>query len=128
MYTFGKDERLKSKKIIDRLFSEGESFYLDPFLVIWLTNPEDISPASILISISKKKIRKAVVRNLLKRRIREAYRLNKIPFRNFLLEHKVGCSIAFVYTSSQIADYKDIEKKIILILQRLQSRYEESFR
>jgi len=127
MYTFKKAERLKSKKAIDRLFAEGARFYVDPFQVVHAAEPFDSdSPARLLVSVPRKKIRKAVRRNLLKRRIREAYRLNKNPFLETLLLHHRFCTFALVYATGKIADYKEIEEKIILILKRLQKEYEKA--
>ncbi len=127
MYTFTKEERLNSKKAIDRLFDEGVSFYLDPFHVIRTAEPfASKSPVRVLISIPRRKIRKAVNRNLLKRRIREAYRLHKNPFLETLRQLDGHCTMALIYTSGKIAGYKEIEEKIILILKRLQKEYEKA--
>src|SRR5471030_2413656 len=78
MYTFKKEERLCNKKLIDELFHNGSSFLCYPFKASWLIidEPRQI-PAQILFSVSKKRFKRAVDRNLVKRRMREAYRLNK---------------------------------------------------
>lgn len=124
MQTFTREERLRSKKIIERLFAEGKNFNVPPFFIIWIPDEYvSFSPARILISVSKRKIRKAVDRNLLKRRIREAYRGNKNLLYEFLIKHNRKCSFAVVYSSGKIAEYKEIEEKIILVLQRLQKEY-----
>ena len=126
MHTFTKEERLKHKKDIDRLFSEGNRFYFDPFLVLHSSGPlASQYPAKVLISVPKKKIRSAVDRNLIKRRIREAYRLHKNPFYETLKQHLRFCSLALIYTSGNITEYKEVEEKIILILERLQREYEK---
>ena len=126
MYTFTKEERLKHKKDIDRLFSEGNRFNLDPFLVLYSSNPlASKYPARVLISVPKKRIKSAVDRNLIKRRIREAYRLHKNPFYEILKQQLRFCSLALIYTSVKIAEYKEVEEKIILILERLQREYEK---
>jgi ribonuclease P protein component len=127
MYTFRKEERLHSKKAIDRLFAEGVSFYLDPFQVVRTNEPfEAKSRVRVLISIPRKKIRKAVDRNLVKRRIREAYRLHKNPFSETLRQLNGYCTVALIYSAGKIAGYKEIEEKIILILERLQKEYEKA--
>jgi ribonuclease P protein component len=121
--TFSKAERLRSKKIIKQLFEKGsektESVFLYPFRVVYLTqqNPE-IRLVSIIISVSKRSFKKAVDRNLIKRRIREAYRLNKN------LIYKIECSIfpsniAFVYVGKEILPYSSIEVKLISVLEKI---------
>jgi len=126
--TFSKEERLSSKKKIDLLFADGKGFNLYPFRAIWIfsSNEHENLPAQILISVSKKKIKKAITRNLIKRRIREGYRKNKSGFYTFLTKNNINCTLALVYIASDIALYKEIEQKIILVLQRLESEYEKS--
>lgn len=121
--TFCKSERLSSKKTIDRLFERGsahvQSFYLFPFKVFYLFDemPAD-SPLlpQVLFSISKRSFKKAVDRNLIRRRCREAYRLHK---HLFVGAEKLPSSIAFVFVAKQIAEYAEIEKSIKKILPRL---------
>ena len=127
MQTFRKAERLKSKKLISELFQVGRSFNVYPLRVVWHAGNEELtSPASVLITVQKKKIKKVYQRNLLKRRIREAYRKNKKAFYEFLSEQETTCVLAIIYTSGEITSYDDIEKKIIYIFQRLQQEYENS--
>lgn len=100
---------------------------MPPFNVQWSSAPFISSfPARILIAVPKKKIRKAVKRNLLKRRIKEAYRLQKSPFYDCLRSHNACCSFAVIYSSPEIAEYKVLEEKILLVLQRLQKEYDKS--
>jgi len=122
MYTFSKSERLCSKILIDKLFKNGSSFYLEPFKVMWLDTaiPDCKSNAQIIIGVSKKLIKNAVCRNKIKRRIKEAYRLNKHTLYNTLEINNKQCVIAFLYTTKQINDFNLIQNKILLILQRLQ--------
>lgn len=117
MHTFTKAERLSSTIEIDNLFKKGKSFNSNPFKVIWLEKPEGSVPAKIVISIPKRLFKKAVDRNRLKRLIRESYRKNKqLLYDN--LEHK-KILLMFIFTSKTIIEYKEMEEKIILILQRL---------
>jgi ribonuclease P protein component len=129
MQTFKKEERLCSKKIIGELFSEGYTFYKYPFLVKWSINdnPADLK-ATLLINVSKKHHKRSVDRNLIKRRIREAYRKNKNILYDYLNENNINLVFSLIYNSKEIALYKEIELKIILILQRFQKEYEKTVR
>lgn len=125
--TFGKQERLHSKKQIDRLFKEGGSFFKYPFRVYFLKEKikEPVLP-QVLIAVSKKNFRKAVDRNKIKRRIREAYRKNKKPLAEYCLNNSVSVMLGLIYTGKTILDYAEIEKKIILILHHLIEQDEQA--
>ncbi len=126
MQTFTKAERLSRKKIIEELFSKGESFLQYPVKVVWLENPLDGDyPAQVLISVPKRKFKHAVDRNLIKRRIREAYRKNKQSFYEFLTQRNKTCVLALLYVSVEIVSYAEIEKKIIVALERCKQEMNE---
>ena len=112
--TFKKSERLCSKKLIKELFNKGSSFYLSPFKVYFLDTGLIDIPHQLLFSVPKRNHKKAVDRNLLKRRMREAYRLNKSIVKN--ASPKL---IAYIYTHTDVLPFSQIEKKLIGTLQRL---------
>ena len=114
MYTFKKEERLCSKKLIEELFHNGSSFLLYPFRIVWLKHALPVlSPVQVLINVPKRRFKKAVDRNLIKRRIREAYRLNKSSeFYVFLDKDSIQLLLAFQYVGKDIADFKLIDKKM----------------
>ena len=120
-YTFTKEERLCNKKLIDQLYHNGSSFLCYPFRVSWLiTTDPQLFPAQVLFSVSKKRYKKAVDRNLIKRRIREAYRLHKQQYLYSLLsdaDKRIVFSIGFI--GKEIAPYDLIEKKILKLLNQL---------
>lgn len=123
-FSFGKEERLCSTKIIDQLFNEGKSFVKYPFRITVLpVNDQIPKEAQILISVPKRKFKRAYKRNLLKRRIREAYRLNKHPLLNSLHDKQLKLALSFVYLPSEILDYSNIEKGMIKALKQVQSKY-----
>ena len=90
-FSFSKDERITNKKVIQKLFESGKKVSLSPFIVKYIFEKKEIKN-KILISVSKSKIKSSVKRNLLKRRIREAFRLNKNIIKGF------GYSFAFIYS------------------------------
>ena len=113
---FSRYERLKSRKLIEHLFREGKAMHVPPLRVIYLPC-EQLHYHQVLFAVSKKKVRRAVMRNKLKRRIREAYRLHKYllskaPPPYFL--------IGYVYIGgSELYHFKTIQEKVITSLQRL---------
>jgi ribonuclease P protein component len=112
--TFKKREKLRSKKAFNELIKLGRSFYSHPFLIIWKkTNPEEKYPAQVAVSVSKKLFKRAVDRNIIKRRTLEAYRLNKYELYDFLESKNIGLIFIIVYREKQITDYHSIEKGII---------------
>ncbi len=121
IYTFTKEERLCNKKLIDGLFRNGSSFLVYPFKVSWLTSEsEQPYPAVVLFSVPKKRYKRAVDRNLLKRRMREAYRLNKTQFLYLpLIEKNRKIIFSVTYIGKEIGDYSLVEKKMLKLLQLL---------
>ena len=118
--TFCKKERLNRKIIIDDLYSKGHSFFIYPIKVNWIiTDLQTSFPAQVIINVSKRNLKKAVDRNRIKRLIREVYRKNKNIHYSFLKQNKIQLALSLIYVASETSSYKDIEKKIILILQRL---------
>ena len=105
---------------MEELFKKGNSLYSFPFRLIWIPVSEPLPhQAQIAISVQKRLFRKAVQRNLLKRRIREAYRNNKSELYQYLETSQKKIVFMLIYTGSTILSYKEIEKKIIVVLGRL---------
>jgi ribonuclease P protein component len=113
--TFPKAERLCSKNLIDQLFSQGKSIKQYPLTIIYAHSALDAAWPQILISVSKRKFKRANKRNRVKRVIREIYRLNKHLF--FKGEEKL--LIGILYQSNELPDFDFLQKKLILGLQRL---------
>lgn len=124
---FPKIEKLKSTKDIDELFGGGKSIHEAPIRAIY---KKKVEPSKILLSVGvsvPKKLHKlAVNRNLLKRRMREAYRLNNHQLKQTLKDSETQLNVMFVYSSKQILSYIEIEDKIKVILNRLNSMFGKS--
>ena len=123
--SFTKTEHLCGEKRITRLYTQGDAFIAYPVRVVFLIEPKnDVEPANVLISVPKKRFKRAVKRNRLKRLIREAYRLNKQQLIEKLNEKQLQIHIAFNYVSDDELDFESIEKKIKLSLQKLIDKIE----
>jgi len=121
MYTFKKEERLCNKKLIDGLFHNGSSFLCYPFKVSWMfvDNTQQF-PAQIIFSVAKKRFKRAVDRNLIKRRMREAYRLHKQQHLYDLLNNadkKIVLSVGYI--GKEISPYDLSEKKMLKLFKLL---------
>ena len=119
-YYFRKEERLCSVKQIEQLYSQGSSFSFYPFRLIYSIVPEQDSPATIVISIPKRKFKKAVDRNTIKRRVKEVYRHSKADFLYpQLLEKNIKIQLLLIYIGNEINTSINIRKKLNLALERL---------
>ncbi|MFW5830827.1 MAG: ribonuclease P protein component, partial [Prolixibacteraceae bacterium] len=106
-FTFKKEERLSSKKQFEKLFAEGISFLVYPLKINVLEiNFEDQYPVKAAFAVSKRSFRKAVSRNTLKRRMREAYRFNKHILYNYVAGQKLA--VAFVYIGKESESFSRI--------------------
>lgn len=119
--TLTKAERINSKILIEKMFSgESTSFSIYPLRVVFLpVEKKENVWASILISVSKRRFKQAVMRNRVKRQIREAYRKNKHQLIHFLQEKEAGMAIAFIYLSNELVPSIVIEDKIKTLLARI---------
>lgn len=140
-YTLPPEQRLKSRTQIDLLFGEGERGFAFP--IRYLVRVERLEPLPaagstqagrkkgrsipqpetvVMVSVPKRLHKRANVRNLLKRRMREAYRLNKEPLREICIRENIRLSLGLLYTSGEIADYKTIEHAVRKIIKTVVAR------
>ena len=126
----GKNERLKSRKLIDRVFREGKSFALFPFRVYYAPLPARGTPVQggstpteprlqAGFGASSRNFKKAVDRNRIKRLTREAYRLQKPILQEWLRKKDRSLALFFIYTGKELPDYEVVKDKIGLALQKL---------
>lgn len=116
-------ERLCGKKRIDALFTSGNSFIVYPYRIVYRSvSDTDNVPVSMFVSIPKKRFKRAVKRNLIRRRIKEAYRKNKHILTDTLQNQETALDMAILYLDREILDYQTLEKKLKDLLQKLKEK------
>ena len=120
-YTLGKSERLCSKKLVERLFAGGnKSFPAFPMRVVYMSldAEEEGAEVSILVSVPKKRFKRAVKRNLVKRQVREAYRCNKYILLDALRQsgRQEKLVLAFIWLDSRLHSSDEVEHKMKKLL------------
>lgn len=125
-FTFKKEERLKSWKIIEQLFEKkNPSITEAPFKIVWTeTILKSKFPAQIVFAVPKKNFHRAVDRNKIRRWMREYFRMNKYILYDVLTEKKKQLALMLLYTGKKIPDFNLVSEKIIVILNRLSEIYE----
>lgn len=118
--TFDKSEKLCSRKVISSLFENGNIFYNSLFKVVWDKSPINLPfPAQVAFSVSKKGFKLAVTRNLIKRRMREAFRKNKKTLYEHLVSHNIQIVFVVIQRGNSVPDYVSIEKAILELIYKL---------
>lgn len=117
-----KTERLKSRKAIESLFREARKDYIYPIKMLWRYADQPEEHVRMTVVVPKRRIKSAVKRNLVKRRMREAYRQNKHILLKHLPEQDRKIEVLFLFQSEKIVDYTHIERSMKQLLSILSDR------
>lgn len=114
-YTFPKEEKLKSRKTIERLFTEGKSFKKYPVKVFYIS-VENAETTQAAFAVPKRNFKLAVQRNRIKRQLREAYRINK---QELAVNNGKKFALLFLYLGREKPKYDLLEQSVISLLKKL---------
>ena len=128
-FTLGKNERLKSRKLIEQLFKEGKVFFISPYRVFYFLTKEsgDLkitrrtakTNLQFGVGVSSKIFKRAVDRNSVKRLTREAWRLQKKELQEVLKQRGLYLNVFFVYSASELTDFNTLKPKVGVALKKL---------
>jgi ribonuclease P protein component len=121
MMTFPRSQRLRLKREIDSLFANGEAFIAYPLRIIYLSVPEG-TLIKMLANVPKRRFKHAVRRNLLRRRIRESYRLRKDELFTHMSNRGEGLLLAYLYIGKEIEPYATIDRAVERSIRQLKQR------
>lgn len=120
--TFTKEERLCSKRDIDSLFHSGSSFVVYPFRVVYSVISSEAMDAKVILSVSKKRFRRAHDRNRIKRLMREVYRLHKAEvLYPDLIDRSLSIHYAIQYIAKEELSFNYLEERMIKVLKHLKT-------
>ncbi len=121
-----KEEILRTLGAIDALFARGRRISAMPIRCVWRTlSPDEASSGAdveVLFSVPKKFFKRANKRNLLRRRMKESYRLSKHPLVEMASSKGVRLHIALIYSSKELSDYTTINDAVNRILEQICER------
>lgn len=116
-FTYNKNEKLKSRKLIEALFKNGKSLSAAPLKIIYMQPAEALDfPIKAGVSVSSKNFKKAVQRNRIKRLMREAYRLNKLPLHEVVLKNNKQLALFILYTGKTLPEFILLQQKMIALV------------
>jgi ribonuclease P protein component len=121
IFSYNKQEKLKSRKQIEQLFAEGKSFVVHPIKVTYMLLENSLTniPIQISVGVSKRNFKNATDRNRIKRLLREAYRLNKLPLHQHLKNANLQIAVFIFYIDKEIAELSTLHQKFLLMNEKL---------
>ncbi len=119
-FTFKKEERLYGHAALDNVYNNGKHIQTDSIKIIFIEVPKNTyPPCRVVFSVPKRSFKKAVDRNLIKRRMREVYRNHKHLLYNDLNEKEKSIHIYIIYLSKQVILFDKLKDSMVKALTTL---------
>ena len=119
LYSYNKTEKLKSRKVLNELFTNGRSYSVFPVKVFYVLSETDTA-IKAGVGVSTRNFKKAVDRNRIKRLLRECYRLNKLSLHTTVAAKQKGVSVFFLYVGKELPEYTMLNEKMQTVLTKLE--------
>ena len=119
-FSYNKFEKLKSRKQIELLFAQGKSISSFPVKVFYLpVDNSPLHPVQVGVGVSARNFKKAVDRNTIKRRLREAYRLHKLPLHEHLMAQQKSVAVFILWIDKQLPTTEALQDLMPAVLEKL---------
>ncbi len=119
-FSYNKFEKLKSRKQIELLFAKGKSISAFPVKVFYLhVDHTPVHPVQVGVGVSARNFKKAVDRNTIKRRMREAYRLHKLPLHEHLVAQQKSVAVFILWIDKQMPTTAALQELMPAVIEKL---------
>lgn len=119
-FSYNKFEKLKSRKQIELLFAKGKSISAFPAKVFYLpVDHTPVHPVQVGVGVSARNFKKAVDRNTIKRRMREAYRLHKLPLHEHLVAQQKSVAVFILWIDKQMPTTAALQELMPAVIEKL---------
>jgi ribonuclease P protein component len=119
-FSYNKFEKLKSRKQIELLFAKGKSISSFPVKVFYLpVEHTPVHPVQVGVGVSARNFKKAVDRNTIKRRMREAYRLHKLPLHEHLVAAEKSVAVFILWIDKQLPTTAALQDLMPTVIEKL---------
>nr|BCX00805.1 MAG: hypothetical protein KatS3mg041_0851 [Bacteroidota bacterium] len=119
---FPRAERLRRRKLIARVFSEGQSWASGPIRVVAALLDRQEAPLQVAFAVSRK-VGSAVLRNRIRRRMREVYRIHKAPLLETFRQRSHTLALVFIFRGTASVSFAELEGAMRSLIETLQAHY-----
>jgi len=127
IFSYGRNEKLKGRKLMQELFSKGKTFTIYPVKIFYMEPLIKLDhPVKVGVGTSTRHFKKAVDRNHIKRLLREIYRIEKLPLHEYLQSSGKQVVIFFLYVDKSMPEYSELKTKMHLVLHKLIKQLNET--